>query len=73
MIIALLISRMKMKLFKCIMMTGHRGAGKSGEKVVFLRARSSNEAMYKAARFPGVKKGRRLMFGGSLLSLEMIA
>ncbi len=73
MIVALYIGEMRKKLFKCIMLMGHRGAGRGGERVFYLRAFSSYEAMCKVKGFGGVKKGRRFLSGSSILSLEMVA
>ena len=61
------------RLFKCIVATGHRGAGRSGERVVFLRAADCLEAMRKAQRLPGVKKGRRWLAGAAVISLVLVA
>ncbi len=73
MIIALYISVMKKRLFKCVMLMGHRGAGRGGERVFYLRADSSYEAMRKVKGYGGVKKGRRFLSASSLLSLEMVS
>ena len=73
MLIALVIGEMKKHLFKCTMLMGHRGAGRGGEKVFYLRAADSLEAMRKVKGYRGVKKGRRYYGGSALLSLEMVA
>ena len=64
---------MNSKLFKCVMMMGHRGAGKSWERVFYLRAASVGDAMRRVKGYGGVKKGRRFNSAGSLLSLELVA
>jgi hypothetical protein len=73
MIIAICIVMIKTHLYKCVMMTGHRGAGKRGERVFYLRAVSSYQAMRQAKGFNGVKKGRHYRSASSLLSLELVA
>ncbi len=73
MIIALCIGMMKKRLFKCVMLMGHRGAGRGGERVFYLRADSSYDAMLKVKGYSGVKKGRRFLSASSLLSLELVA
>jgi len=56
--------------FRCLVKNGHCGSGKYTERTVFVEARSTFDAMQKAKRLSGVKKGRLLRTGGSVLSVE---
>lgn len=59
-----------MILFRCLVKQGHCGSGHHTERAIYVRARTSYEAMQKAKRRPGVKKGRMLRSGASVLSVE---
>lgn len=57
-------------LYRCLVKNGHCGSGRHTERSVLVRARSTVEAMQKAKRMPGVKKGRQMRSGTSVLSVE---
>lgn len=57
-------------LYRCIVKNGHVGSGRHVERTIVVRANSVLEAMNKAKRTPGVKKGRLMRNGGSVLSVE---
>lgn len=60
----------QMKVYRCLVKNGHCGSGKYTERTVFIWASSTLDAMSKAKRLGGVKKGRLLRSGGSVLSVE---
>ena len=57
-------------LFRCIVMNGHAGSGNHTERAIWVRARSTFEALRKAKRVRGVKKGHLLRSGASVLRVE---
>ncbi len=57
-------------LYRCIVKNGHQGSGRHVEKSILVRAETALEAMAKVKRFSGVKKGRLLRSGASVLSIE---
>jgi len=57
-------------LYRCLVKNGHCGSGRYTERSVFVRAKSTAEAMHKAKRYKGVKKGRFLRSGASVLAVE---
>lgn len=59
-----------MIIYRCLVKNGHCGSGKYLERSVLVRAKSTVDAMRKAKRLGGVKKGRFLRTGGSVLSVE---
>ena len=44
-------------VYKCLVKFGHAGSGKYLEMPIFIRARNIMEALERAKRFRGVKKG----------------
>jgi hypothetical protein len=60
------------KEFECTVKTGHFGAGRSGEKVVRVRANNVLHAMQIVRNLPGVKKGRSSLFGRSILEIRSL-
>ena len=56
-------------LYKCIVKYGHAGSGKYVEKPVFVRAHNITEALDRAKRFKGVKKGNLFRNGASVLHI----
>ena len=48
------------RLYRCLVKGGHVGSGKYVEKYVYIRARNVIEAMGRAKRARGVKKGHFL-------------
>ena len=61
-----------MVLFRCVVKNGHAGSGRHTERSVYVRAKSAVDAMMKAKRMGGVKKGRLMRSGGSVLSVERV-
>ena len=59
-----------MLLYRCLVKNGHCGSGRYRERSVFVRANSTVEALEKAKRLSGVKKGQHLRSGRSVLSVE---
>jgi len=59
-------------LYRCIVKNGHCGSGRYTERSVLVRAKSTVDAMRKAKYLRGVKKGRLLRTGGSVLSVERV-
>jgi hypothetical protein len=57
-------------LYRCLVKNGHAGSGQYTERSIFVRARSILDAMNKAKRLRGVKKGRNYRSGASILSIE---
>lgn len=57
-------------LFRCIVKNGHAGSGQYIERSVMVRASSAVDAMDKAKRLRGVKKGRLMRNAASVLSVE---
>lgn len=57
-------------LYRCVVKNGHAGTGRYTERSILVRARSVLEAMDKAKRRGGVKKGHLFQSGGSILSIE---
>jgi hypothetical protein len=47
-----------MYTYECLIKFGHMGAGQSLERSVRIKANSPMEAMRRAKRLPGAKKGR---------------
>lgn len=61
-----------MYTYDCLVKYGHLGAGHSLERMVRVRANSIVEAMRRAKRLPGVKKGRSAMGGASVTRISMV-
>ena len=57
-------------LYRCLVKYGHAGSGHYTERSILVRASTALEAMDKAKRRKGVKKGRLMRTGGSVLSVE---
>ncbi len=57
-------------LFRCIVKFGHAGSGKSVERPIYIRAHDIMEAMDRAKRYRGVKKGNMLRTGASVLRID---
>jgi len=57
-------------MYKCIVKFGHAGSGKYVAKPIFIRAHNITEAMDRAKRFGGVKKGSLFRNGGSVLQVR---
>lgn len=57
-------------LYRCVVKNGHAGTGQYTERSVFIRAKSILDAMSKAKHLRGVKKGRLMRSGASVLSVE---
>ena len=57
-------------LYRCIVKNGHAGSGQHVERTIMVRAKSVLDAMNKAKRTPGVKKGHLMRNGGSVLRVE---
>lgn len=57
-------------LYRCLVKNGHAGSGRYTERAVMVRARSVLDAMDKAKRLRGVKKGRQYRSGASVISVE---
>lgn len=56
-------------LFRCTVKFGHVGSGRFVERYLWVRARNASEALNKAKRFPGVKKGQHYRSGRSVLEV----
>lgn len=61
-----------MYTFECLLKFGHMGAGNTFERSVRVRADSILEAMSRAKRLPGVKKGRSGFGGAHVLRVAMV-
>lgn len=59
-----------MKLYRCIVKFGHAGSGKYVERSIFVWAKDPADAMRKAKRYGGVKKGAMMRSGASVLAVE---
>ena len=57
-------------LYKCVVKFGHAGSGKFVEKPVFVRAHNITEALDRAKRHRGVKKGNLFRSGASVLQIS---
>lgn len=57
-------------LYRCVVKNGHAGSGQYLERSILIRAKSTVEALNKVKRIRGVKKGRLLRSGASVLSVE---
>ena len=57
-------------VYKCLVKFGHTGSGKYVAKPIFVRAHSITEAMDRAKRFSGVKKGNLFRTGASILQIN---
>ncbi len=62
-----------MNTYRCIVKFGHAGSGKYAERAVYVKAPSVPEAMCIAKRRPGVKKGRHLRSGSSVLAVMRVS
>ena len=58
--------------YECTVKFGHMGAGNSFERNIRVRAHSIIEAMRRAKRMPGVKKGRNSLGGASVTRISMV-
>ncbi len=56
-------------LYRCVVKFGHAGSGKYVEKPIYVRAHNITEALDRAKRFRGVKKGYLFRSGASVLSI----
>lgn len=61
-----------MSTFECIVKYGHFGAGHDLERAVRVRAFNIVDAMRRAKRLPGVKKGRLGSSGASVTRVSLI-
>lgn len=59
-------------LYRCVVKNGHAGSGQYTERSILVRAKSTVEALTKAKRFRGVKKGKLMKSGASVLSVERV-
>ena len=59
-----------MYLYRCVVKFGHAGSGKYVEKPVYIRAHNITEAIDRAKRRRGVKKGNLFRTGGSILQVR---
>ncbi|MBI1785355.1 hypothetical protein HYR69_09450 [Candidatus Sumerlaeota bacterium] len=59
-----------MLLYRCLVKNGHAGSGRYFERSVLVRAKSTVDALNKAKRLRGVKKGHLMRNGGSVLQVE---
>lgn len=57
-------------LYRCLVKQGHCGSGRYIERAILVNAKTTLEALDKAKRVGGVKKGRLLRTGASVLSVE---
>jgi hypothetical protein len=57
-------------IYKCIVKFGHAGSGKYVAKPIYIRAHDIAEAMDRAKRFRGVKKGNLFRSGASVLQIN---
>ena len=57
-------------VYKCLVKFGHAGSGKYLEMPIFIRARNIMEALERAKRFRGVKKGNLYRTGASVLQIN---
>jgi len=57
-------------LYRCLVKFGHAGSGKYVEKPVYVRARDIMEALKRAKRCRGVKKGNLYRTGASVLQIS---
>ncbi len=57
-------------IYKCVVKFGHAGSGKYVARPIFVRAHSITEAMDRAKRFSGVKKGNLFRSGASVLQIN---
>ena len=58
-----------MYTYECLVKFGHMGAGQSLERSVRVKANSLLEAMRRAKRLPGAKKGRS---GPSVMRVSLV-
>ena len=58
--------------YRCTVKSGHMGSGKYAERDVFVRAPDAARAFAKAKHQRGVKKGRLLRTGGSVLQVVRV-
>jgi hypothetical protein len=61
-----------MYTYECILKYGHMGAGNDVERSVRVRADSILEAMRRAQKLPGVKKGRSSQGGSQVLRVALL-
>ena len=61
-----------MHIYECIVKTGHMGAGSSLEKSIRVKARDMVDAMRRAKRMPGVKKGFLKFSGASVMKISLV-
>ncbi len=59
-------------LYRCIVKNGHVGSGNHVERSIWVRASSALDALVKAKKVRGVKKGRMQRTAGSVLSVEKV-
>lgn len=59
-----------MYIFRCLVKCGHVGSGKYYERMVYVRARNTTDALNKVKHYRGVKKGNLLRSGASVLTIE---
>ena len=57
-------------LYKCLVKFGHAGSGKSLEMPIYVRAHDIMEALDRAKRYRGVKKGNLYRTGASVLCIN---
>jgi len=62
-----------MSTYECTVKFGHLGAGHSWERSVRVRARDVLDAMRRAKRLPGAKKGRLSFSGASVSKVVLVA
>ncbi|MBN1475510.1 hypothetical protein JXA47_02035 [Candidatus Sumerlaeota bacterium] len=61
-----------MNTYRCIVKFGHVGSGKYAERAIYVRARDATSAMMIAKNRRGVKKGRHLRSGASVLTVVRV-
>ena len=61
-----------MYTFECLLKFGHMGAGNDFERAVRVRADNILQAMQRAKRLPGVKKGRSGSSGANIMRVALV-
>ncbi len=56
-------------LYRCLVKCGHVGSGKYVERKIYVRAKTTTDALNKVKHYKGVKKGNLLKNGASVLTI----